>query len=60
MSDPCCPLCKGAYGICLSRYGCEHHRVADAQDEANHRATRTIRDPTASRAIANVMKERKR
>lgn len=59
MSDPCCTLCKGPHGICLSRHTCQHHKIADAQDEANHRARRTIRDPTANQAIANAMKDKR-
>ncbi|AYR01580.1 hypothetical protein PP639_gp080 [Arthrobacter phage Seahorse] len=57
--DPCCFLCKGAHGICLTRGQCEHHKVAQAQDEADARARRTVRDPTANEAIRNVMRNRK-
>lgn len=60
MSDACCHLCKGAHGICLTRYGCEHHREADRQDDANHRARKLYNNPTADEAIGNVMRERKR
>ncbi|SDK80283.1 hypothetical protein [Arthrobacter sp. ok362] len=52
--DPCCVLCKGPHDICLSRHTCEHHKAAQAQDDANHRASRTIRDPTGDTAIANI------
>jgi hypothetical protein len=58
-ADPCCVLCKGPHGICLSRHRCEHHKVAQAQDDANHRASRTIRDPTGETAIRNITRERK-
>lgn len=59
MRDACCALCKGPHGICLSRHTCGHHREAQAQDDANHRATRTIRDPTGDTAIANITRERR-
>ena len=55
MSGACCSLCKGAHGICLSRYQCQHHKEADAQDEINHRTRRTHNDPTADAAIAAAM-----
>lgn len=58
-SDPCCALCKSAMGICLSRHSCAHHLEAQAQDDANHRARRTIRDPTGDEAIRNITRERK-
>ena len=57
--DPCCFLCKGAHGICLSRGQCEHHKLAQAQDEADARARRTYRDPTADRAIRNATRKPK-
>ena len=60
MSDPCCALCKSVPGVCLSRYQCEHHKQAEAQADANHAARQTIRDPTAARAIRNVMAARRR
>lgn len=59
MSNPCCWACRGALGICLN-YRCNHHIQADIQDEADARARRTVRDPTAERAIANVMREQER
>ncbi|CAH0232899.1 hypothetical protein SRABI26_02694 [Arthrobacter sp. Bi26] len=58
-SDPCCILCRHSTGVCLSRHTCEHHLLAQAQDDANHRASRTIRDPTGDTAIANITRERK-
>ena len=57
--DPCCFLCKGAHGICLSRGQCEHHKLAQAQDEADARARRTHRDPTADQAIRNATRSPK-
>lgn len=60
IADPCCALCKHSTGVCLSRHSCEHHVIADAQDEAAHRATRQYRDPTADQAVRNAMKERRR
>ena len=57
--DPCCALCRHSTGVCLSRHTCEHHLEAQAQDDANHRASRTIRDPTGDTAIANITRERK-
>jgi hypothetical protein len=57
--DPCCFLCRGAHGICLSRGQCEHHKLAQAQDEADARARRTYRNPTEDKAIRNVMRSRK-
>ena len=58
--SPCCALCRTPSGVCASKYACEHHRVYDAQEEANHRARSSRRDPTATQAINNVMKERRR
>ena len=55
VTDACCALCKGPHGICLSRYTCAHHKETDAQDEANARARRTHRDPTADAAIRAAM-----
>lgn len=57
--DPCCVLCKGAHGICLSRHTCQHHKQAQAQDDANHKATRTIRDPTGDAAVRNAMSSKR-
>lgn len=59
MSDNCCALCKGPHGICLSRHSCQHHKEAQAQDDANHRARQTVRRPTEDQAIANVMRDRR-
>lgn len=56
--DPCCPLCKGPHDICLSRYACEHHIIADAQDELNHQARKVYSNPTADLAIRNAMNRR--
>ena len=57
--DPCCYLCKSAHGVCLTRGQCEHHKVAQAQDEADARARRTYRNPTEEQAIRNIMRSRK-
>lgn len=57
--DPCCFTCKGAHGICLTRGLCDHHVLARAQDDANHRARRTHRDPTGDAAVANAMRDRR-
>jgi transposase-like protein len=56
--DNCCAACKGAHGICLSRYTCNHHLEADAQDEINHRTRQTYSDPTANAAIRAAMAAR--
>lgn len=56
--DPCCYLCRTPYGCALRH--CEHHKIAQAQDDANHKARQTVRRPTEDKAIANVMRERKR
>jgi hypothetical protein len=60
VSDPCCHLCKGAHGICLSRFQCNHHIEADKQDDANHRARQLYYNPTQDTAIANVMREKRK
>lgn len=57
MIDACCWACRGALGICLN-HRCNHHIQADIQDEADAKSRRTIRDPTAERAIGNVMRAR--
>lgn len=57
--DVCCVLCKGAHGICLSRYQCDHHKQAQKQDDANHRARQLYRNPTQDQALNNVMRARK-
>jgi hypothetical protein len=58
--DVCCVLCKGPHGICLSRHTCDHHKDAQKQDDANHRASRTIRDPVGDQAVNNVMRARRK
>ena len=60
MSDPCCILCRHPTGICLSKFSCEHHVTAQKQDDANHRASRTIRDPVGDQAVNNVMRARRK
>lgn len=57
--DPCCVLCKSALGICLSKHRCHHHKEAQAQDDANHKARQTVRRPTEDQAIANVMRDKR-
>ncbi|QIG57728.1 hypothetical protein PP358_gp57 [Arthrobacter phage Shoya] len=57
MADSCCALCRTPSGVCASRYACQHHKVFQAQDEADARARRTHRDPTADQAIANAMRD---
>jgi hypothetical protein len=58
MIDACCALCRTPSGVCASKYACEHHRVYEAQDEADSRARRTYNNPTQDRAIRNVMASR--
>lgn len=58
--DACCWACRSATGICLTRFQCEHHREYDAKEEANAKARRTHRDPTAGQAVNNVMREHKK
>jgi len=58
--DPCCVLCRHVSGICLSRHTCDHHKDAQKQDDANHRASRTIRDPVGDQAVNNVMRARRK
>lgn len=51
--DPCCFICKGAHGKCLTGYACEHHkRFID--EEPTHS---THRDPTADEALRNIDRE---
>lgn len=59
MADNCCFLCRGPHGICLSRGTCEHHVKSRAQDDANHRARKTVRDPTGDAAVRNIMRSTK-
>jgi hypothetical protein len=59
MSDSCCVLCRTPTGVCASKYACEHHKLAQAQEDANHRARRTHRDPTADQAIRNITRPTK-
>lgn len=60
MNDACCFLCRGPHGVCLSRYSCEHHTLAQAQDDANHKARQTYRNPTADQAVARAMRASRR
>jgi hypothetical protein len=59
MADTCCHLCRGAYGICLTGYRCDHHVRARITEDADDKARRTVRRPTEDQAIANVMRERR-
>jgi hypothetical protein len=56
--DPCCFICKGAHGICLPA-AVRPPQAPQAQDDADARARRTVRDPTANEAIGNVMRSPK-
>ena len=60
IDDPCCILCSHVTGICRSRYACQHHKDAQKQDDANHRARLTVRDPTGNAAVGNIMRERRK
>lgn len=57
--DPCCVLCRHPSGICLARHACDHHKQAQKQDDANHRARQLYRNPTQDQAIDNVTRQRK-
>lgn len=59
MIDACCVLCRTPSGVCASKFTCQHHKEAEAQDAANDRARRTVRRPTEDQAIANVMRAQK-
>lgn len=52
--DHCCYWCRSPFG-CMN-HQCQHHKDAQAQEDANDRARRTIRRPTEDKAIANVMR----
>jgi hypothetical protein len=60
MADVCCFTCKGAYGICLTGYRCEHHVTTRRTEDADDKARRTVRRPTEDQAIANVMREKRK
>lgn len=59
MADNCCVLCRTPTGVCASKHACEHHQIAQAQDEVNARARRTHPDPTADQAIRNALAARR-
>ncbi len=59
MTDRCCHLCRSHTGICLTSFQCDHHKEFEAQDAANHRATRDHADPVGDLAAANVDRERR-
>lgn len=56
--NPCCWACRTPYGC--GRPECEHHIKARQQQDADDRARRVIRRPTEDKAIANVMREKRR
>jgi hypothetical protein len=58
--SPCCALCRTPSGVCASNWSCQHHLDAEAQEEANHRARSSRRDPTADEAIRNLTRNPKR
>jgi hypothetical protein len=59
MSNPCCPQCKGAFGICRDKT-CWHH-IENASIEARKDSGRGhIRNPTQDQAIRNVMREKRK
>ena len=57
--DPCCFVCKGVHGICLTRGACEHHVAARRRQDADDRARRLYRDPTGDAAVARAMRATK-
>lgn len=56
--DVCCWACRTPFGCGMP--SCEHHQEYAAQEEADAKARRTYRDPTAGQAVNNVMREQKR
>jgi hypothetical protein len=60
MADHCCSICKGAYGICLTGYRCEHHVTARRTEDADDHARRLYRNPTQDEALANIDRERRK
>lgn len=55
--DLCCWACRTLYG-CRNTH-CDHHREFEKQDEANAKARRTHRDPTAEKAVYRADRSRK-
>ena len=53
-TDTCCHLCRSHTEVCLTHYQCQHHRDFEAQDAANHRATRSHPDPVGDWAAARA------
>lgn len=60
MSDRCCFTCRGAFGICLTGYHCEHHLTARRTEDADDQARRLYNNPTQDKAIANVIREQRK
>lgn len=56
-ADICCYWCKSQWGC--TNHHCDHHREFEKQDEANAKARRTHKDPTASLAIYRADRARK-
>lgn len=56
--DRCCYWCKSPFG-CMN-HQCQHHKDAEKQAEADAKARRTHKDPTADRAIARADRARKK
>ncbi|MFS0715497.1 hypothetical protein ABC337_04875 [Arthrobacter sp. 1P04PC] len=59
MSDRCCHVCRGAFGVCLTGYRCDHHIITRQTEDADDNARRTYRNPTQDEAIRNVMREQR-
>lgn len=59
MADNCCYLCRGAFGVCLTGYRCEHHITARRTEDADDHARRLYRNPTQDEALANIERERR-
>jgi hypothetical protein len=51
--DPCCIVCRGKAGKCLTDFTCDHHRRF-IDEEPTHA---THRDPTAEQALRNIDRE---
>lgn len=56
MEDKCCWACRSQYGCTNNK--CEHHVSVRRQQDADDLARRLYRDPTADRAVSNVMRAR--
>jgi hypothetical protein len=60
MSDVCCYVCRGAFGVCLTGYRCSHHVETRRTEDADDKARRLYNNPTQDKAIANVMREKRK